>query len=118
VKKDVFADLYYPVWLYESAIDFMVETEDGLVNKTATCDFMVDDEIELDVEILGDVSMDGEINLGDLVALTDLLYTTDAEYCPTADINRDGVINIVDIALLENYLLTNRTYDDYIAMVD
>lgn len=122
VKNEVAAheyDIYdvdNSVWVTDFA--YNQETENGLVDKTDACNLTVNNAFELEIFSLGDVSYDDEINMGDLVALDDLLYTADAEYVPTADINKDGVNDIADLALLENYLLTNRTFEDYLEMVD
>lgn len=58
---------------------------------------------------LGDVNLDGRVNVQDVVLLQKYLIrkeTLTAEQAKPADSNSDGVINVIDLSSLKNWILS------------
>ena len=51
--------------------------------------------------IPGDANGDGEVNADDLVDLQEALLAADTVYTPALDVNKDGVVNILDLIRLK-----------------
>ena len=56
--------------------------------------------VTISIDNLGDVNNDGKVNQSDINALADLIMN--GTYNARADMNKDGIVNAVDIVLLTN----------------
>ena len=78
-------------------------TVDG--ENTATCSVSVG----AGAELIGDVNFDGKVDAKDIIDLTDFIAGKSPKDVTkdSADVNGDGVVNIADVIMVANTILTN-----------
>ena len=62
---------------------------------------------------------DGKLNISDIRLINDIINANsgaeEPKYVAEADINKDGVINYLDLELLESAIFQDSTYDEVVS---